>query len=135
MSFHTYPALVTCLALLVYLWTVIGVIRARGRSGLKAPAVTGDPDFERHFRIQQNTVEQLVLFLPSLWIFSLEVSQVWGSIIGLVFVAARAFYAVSYARDPAARGPGFSIGFVATLVLLIGGLIGTLWVMATGVAV
>jgi glutathione S-transferase len=133
MSFHTYPALVTGLALLVYLWTMIACMRARGRTGLKAPAVSGNAEFERYFRIQQNTIEQLVLFLPSLWLFSLEVSQFWAGIIGLVFVLGRILYVVSYARNPAARGPGFTIGFFATLLLLLGGLAGVLKVMLTGV--
>ncbi|HWI25772.1 MAG TPA: MAPEG family protein [Stellaceae bacterium] len=133
MSLHLYPALATCLALLVYLWTVARVALARGRYKIAAPAVTGHPDFERHFRIQQNTVEQLVLFLPSLWVFSLTVSQIWAGIIGLVFVAARLLYVVSYARNPAARGPGFTIGFVACVVLLLGGLAGTLRFMLVGI--
>ncbi len=133
MSFHTYPALVTALALLVYLWTVIACMGARGRTGLKAPAVSGNVEFERYFRIQQNTIEQLVLFLPSLWLFGLELSQFWSGIIGLVFVLGRVIYVVGYTRDPAARGPGFIIGFVATLLLLLGGLVGVLKIMLTGV--
>lgn len=133
MPLPLYPALATCLALLVYLGTVIGCMRARGRTGLKAPAVAGDPEFERYFRIQQNTLEQLVLFLPSLWIFGLAVSPLWAGILGLVFVAGRALYATSYARDPAARGPGFTIGFLATVVLLLGGLAGLLYRLATGI--
>ncbi|MGO8918163.1 MAG: MAPEG family protein [Stellaceae bacterium] len=132
MSFHPYPALVTGLALLVYLWTMIACMRARGRTGVKAPAVTGNAEFERYFRIQQNTIEQLVLFLPSLWLFSLELSQLWAGLIGLVFVAGRTLYVVSYARDPAARGPSFTIGFLATLLLLLGGLAGVLKIMLTG---
>ena len=133
MSFHTYPALVTGLALLVYLWTMIACMRARGRTGVKAPSVTGNAEFERYFRIQQNTIEQLVLFLPGLWLFSLELSQFWAGIIGLVFVAGRILYGVSYARDPAARGPRFTIGLIATLLLLLGGLAGVLKIMLTGV--
>jgi glutathione S-transferase len=133
MSFHLYPALVTCLALLVYLWTIAACAMARGRYGVAAPAVTGHPDFERAFRVQQNTLEQLVLFLPSLWVFSLEVSQLWSGVIGLVFVAARIVYVVSYRRNPAARGPGFTIGFIAAVLLLLGGLAGTVKTLLTGV--
>jgi glutathione S-transferase len=133
MSFHLYPALVTCLALLLYVWTITTVALARGRYKIEAPAVAGHPAFERAFRIQQNTVEQLVLFLPSLWIFSLEVSQLWAGIIGFVFVVARLVYILSYTRNPAARGPGFTVGFAASLVLLLGGLAGTLKIMLTGV--
>ena len=94
--------------------------------------MTGHPEFERYYRIQQNTLEQLVVFLPSLWVFATVVSPFWGGIIGLIFVAGRAFYVVSYARDPASRGPGFTIGAAATLVLLLGGLAGVLKVMLTG---
>ncbi len=133
MNFHLYPAFVSCLALLVYVWTIAACARARHRYAIKAPAVTGHPGFESAFRIQQNTLEQLALFLPSLWIFSLEVSQFWAGVIGLVFVAARILYVASYTRNPASRGPGFTIGFAASLVLLVGGLVGTLKIMLTGV--
>jgi glutathione S-transferase len=132
MTLPLYPALVTGLALLVYLGTVLACARARSRTGLKAPAVIGDPEFERYFRIQQNTLEQLVLFLPSLWLFALAVSPVWAGLLGLVFVAGRALYAASYARDPAARGPAFILGFIATVVMLLGGLAGLLYRIATG---
>lgn len=132
MTLHLYPSLVTCLALLVYGWTIFACGRARARYGIKAPAVAGHPQFERHFRIQQNTLEQTVLFLPSLWIFSTHVSQFWGGIIGLVFVVGRVIYVASYSRNPDARGPGFAIGMVATLVLFTGGLVAVLRTMLTG---
>ena len=132
MTVHLYPALATSLAALVYGWAIYLVGAARGRYKIKAPAVTGHPDFERRFRIQQNTLEQLVLFLPSLWMFSLTVSPFWGGIIGLVFVAGRVVYILSYMRDPDKRGPGFIIGATATIVLLVGGLVGTLTLMLTG---
>ncbi len=134
MSLALYPALITCLALILYVWTIAACARARGRYGIKAPAVTGHPAFERALRVQQNTVEQLLLFLPSLWIFALTLSPRWAGIIGLVFVAARLLYIVSYARNPAARGPGFTIGFAATLVLLLGALAGTLKLLLAGLA-
>ena len=132
MSLHLYPALATCLALVVYVWAMFACSRARGRYGIKAPAVTGHPEFERRFRVQQNTIEQLVLFLPSLWIFSLTISPFWAGIIGFVWVLGRAYYVVSYTRDPATRGTGFAIGLVASLLLLAGALLGTLKIMLTG---
>ena len=67
-----YPALVTLLALLVYFWIMIRAGAARGKHGIKAPAITGHPDFERKLRVQQNSLELLIMFIPSLWIFSIE---------------------------------------------------------------
>ncbi|HLY54425.1 MAG TPA: MAPEG family protein [Stellaceae bacterium] len=123
------PLLATCVALFVYLWTFYLCGRARGRHGIQAPAVTGHPEFERAFRVQQNTMEQLVVFLPSLYLFSFAVSPLWGGALGLVWSAARILYAVSYLRDPATRGPGFGISALITLVLLGGGTAGVVWRM------
>ncbi|MGC2415010.1 MAG: MAPEG family protein [Stellaceae bacterium] len=116
-----FPALVTALALLLY---VAGAGRMRHRHDIKAPAVTGAPEFERAFRVQQNTLEQLVWFIPSLWLFALYVSPAWGGVIGLVWIAGRAYYALSYYRDAETRGPGFMIGLASAAVLLVGALIG-----------
>ncbi len=128
-----YPALITCLALLVYVWTILGVGQARGKYGVKAPAITGDPIFERHFRVQQNTLELLVLFLPSLWIFSRTVSPLWGLILGAVFVVGRVIYGVGYIRDPERRGPGFLLSGLSSVILLLGGLIGTVMQLVVSV--
>jgi glutathione S-transferase len=120
----TFPALVLALALLLYVAVFIAVGRARLRYGITAPAVTGAPEFERVFRVQQNTLEQLVWFIPSLWLFAVYASSLWAGIIGLVWVAARAYYALSYYRDPDARGPGFIVAFLAAGALLLGAIIG-----------
>jgi glutathione S-transferase len=122
----SFPALVTALALLVYVGSFVMAGRARARYGVRAPAVTGAPEFERAFRIQQNTVEQLVWFVPALWLFVFYVSSLWAGVVGLVWVAARIFYAISYYRDPDSRGPGFVIAFAAAAILLAGGMIGTI---------
>ena len=119
-----FPALVSALALLLYVAVFMTAGRLRARFAIKAPAVTGPPEFERAFRIQQNTLEQLVWFLQALWLFALYVSPNWGGIIGLVWIAGRAYYAVSYYRDPETRGPGFLVGMVSAAVLLVGALIG-----------
>src|SRR5437764_13153398 len=120
----TFPALVSALALLLYVAVFVTAGRARARYNIKAPAVTGAPEFERAFRVQQNTLEQLVWFIPSLWLFALYASPLWAGIIGIVWIAARAYYALSYYRDPETRGPGFVIGFASAAVLLVGALIG-----------
>jgi glutathione S-transferase len=132
MTQHLYPALATCLAMLVYVWTIFLCGRARSAYGVKAPAVTGHPEFEKRFRAQQNTLEQLMLFLPSLWVFSLAVSPFWGGLIGLGFVVGRILYVAGYIRDPASRELGFTIGTASTAILLLGGLGGVLKIMISG---
>ena len=94
-----YLAIVTLLALIEFLVFGILVGRARGKYGIKAPATSGHPLFERRFRVHQNTQEQLLIFLPALWLFGELVSPVWGAGLGLVFVIGRALYAVGYYAD------------------------------------
>jgi uncharacterized MAPEG superfamily protein len=120
------PALVTGLALLLDLVLIINVSRARGLYKIEAPATSGDPAFERVYRVQQNMLEQIVVFLPSLWLFSAFSSPAWGAGIGFLWILARIHYAWSYYRDAARRGPGYAIGLFCTVVLLIGGIAGML---------
>lgn len=117
-------ALVTGLAVLEYVVIIVLVGRARGRYGIKAPATSGNEMFERYFRVQQNTVEQLLIFLPSLWIFGSFVHAGIGGLLGLVFIAGRALYLRSYVADPGSRSLGFQLTILPSLVLLIGGLVG-----------
>jgi glutathione S-transferase len=126
MTTHFLTDLITCLALLVYVWNFMAVGQARGKHGIKAPAITGNPDFERVFRVQQNMVEQLIVFLPALWIFSTTVSPLWGAVIGAVWVVGRIIYSAAYYSNADKRGTGFIISALASAVLLIGGLVGTL---------
>jgi uncharacterized MAPEG superfamily protein len=119
-----YPALVTLLALLVYFWILMRAGAARGKHGIKAPAITGHPDFERALRVQQNTIELLVMFIPSLWIFSLTIQVLVGAALGLIFVLGRIVYAISYAANPEKRSLGFGLSIIPILILMIGGLIG-----------
>jgi glutathione S-transferase len=120
------PGLVTGFALVLYFVTCVNVGRARGRYDVKPPATTGNPAFERIYRVQQNTLEQLILFLPSLWLCSFFLSPLWGAAIGLVWVLGRLYYAWSYYRDPEKRAPGFVIGAICVVVLLVGAFIGML---------
>ena len=124
-----YLAIVTALVLIEYMLISIQVGRARAKYGIKAPATSGHPVFDRTFRVHQNTLEQLVVFIPSLWLFGTYVSAVWGALIGVVFIVGRALYFQGYVADPEKRGPGFGIGFLANIVLLLGGLIGALLVL------
>jgi glutathione S-transferase len=120
------PALVTCGAIALFLVLSFLVGRARVTYGVDAPATTGHPVFERHVRVQMNTLEQLVAFLPALWLFAFFMSPVWAAFLGLVWIAARIVYAVTYVRNPAARSPSFGVGMVVSGVLLIGAMVGVL---------
>ena len=124
-----WTALSTWAALILYAVMGANVARARGRYGVPAPAVHGDPAFERVFRVQQNTLEQLVLFLPALWLFGRFVSDGWAAVLAAVWLFGRAFYAKSYYADAAKRGPGFGIAGAATIVLLIGSIAGIVYSM------
>src|SRR5713226_10529076 len=98
--------LITLLALIEYAVLTVMVGSARTRFGIAAPATTGDPTFERYFRVQQNTLEALLIFLPALWIFAQRASY-WGAVVlGLVFIAARAEYARGYIKAPEGRSRG-----------------------------
>lgn len=117
-------AIVTVLALLQTFLFAYQVGQARVRHGVKAPAMTGHEEFERVMRVHQNTLEQLVLFVPALWIFGLYVHVLGGAAIGLGFIVGRFLYRNAYIKDPQKRGLGFLIGSLATMALMIGGLIG-----------
>jgi hypothetical protein len=119
-------AIVASLALVEYVVILMLTGQARGRFGVPAPATTGNPSFERYFRVQQNTIEQLVIFLPSLYLFAAFVHEGTAAGLGLVFIVGRAVYARGYIEDPAKRGPGFLLTFVPNIALLLGGLIGAI---------
>jgi len=119
-----YVDIVTALAVLQYLIFGFKVGSARERYGVRAPAVTGHEIFERRFRVQQNTLEQLIAFLPGLYLFAHYWQPVWGAAIGVVYLAGRELYSAAYVRDPAKRGAGFGLSFLAVAALVLGGLCG-----------
>ncbi|HTY48458.1 MAG TPA: MAPEG family protein, partial [Steroidobacteraceae bacterium] len=100
--------------------------RARGKYGVHAPAITGHPVFERTFRVQQNTLELLIIFVPAIALFGTYISWRWGALLGLLFILGRAVYAVGYIRAPEKREIGASLSFAANAVLLLGALYGAI---------
>ncbi len=127
---ESMPALLTCLSLVMYVAFALNVGRARGKYKIAAPATTGHPHFERIFRVQQNTLEHLAIFLPSMWLFTSYVSIGWASVLGAVWIAARIWYGIEYAREGGKRGPGFGLSFAAVAILLVGAIIGIIAAMA-----
>jgi uncharacterized membrane protein YecN with MAPEG domain len=115
------------LALMEYMYFGVKVGAARGKYDIKAPATTGDENFERVYRIHYNTLEQLIVFLPALWAFAMYVNDLAAAGLGVVFLIGRMVYSIAYTKDPATRGAGFLASFGATVLLLLGGLGGAGW--------
>lgn len=120
-------AIVTILALAQFVLFALQVGGMRGKHGVKAPAIAGHPEFERMFRIQQNTMEQLVAFIPALWIYGYFVNPLWGAGMGLVFIVGRFIYRAAYLQDPARRSTGFTVTFLPTAVMLVWSLVAIIW--------
>ena len=120
-------ALVTLLAVLFYFFTSARVGRARMALGIKAPATTGHPDFERAFRVQMNTLEAMPAFLPSLWLFAIYISDTIAAGVGLIWIIGRILYFVGYMKDAEKRGPGFGISALASIVLWAGAIGAVMW--------
>lgn len=126
---ESYTAAVTLLALMTYLVMGGNVGRARAKYGIKAPAVTGNEMFERAYRVQMNTLEQLAFFLPALWLCAILASDVGAAVGGLAWVAGRVTYMVSYQRDPSTRGPGALITMLAQVGLFLGAAYGLIFAL------
>jgi hypothetical protein len=116
--------LVILLALVQYTWFSLRVGIARPKYGVNAPKTTGNENWERLFRVQQNTLEQLVLFIPGMLAFAFYVSALWSLVPGLVFLVGRQLYSYEYVTNPGSRTPGMAMTLLANAVLLAGALIG-----------
>jgi glutathione S-transferase len=121
-----FTTLATLIAIALYFYMGLQVGMARGKYNVPAPATSGDPIFERHFRVHMNTLEGMVLFLPTLWLFAIYHSDAIAAAIALVWVIGRTIFMVSYVKDPKTRSMGFMIQFFAVVVLFIGSLVGAI---------
>lgn len=128
-------AAVTILAVLTLFYTSIPVGRARGKHGIKAPAMTGHQDLERAVRVHMNTLEQFAIFLPLLWVATIYFTMIgWLSpAFGIVWIVGRIVYMQAYLKDPAKRSTGFGITILASLGLLVLSVIGVVmaWTATT----
>jgi glutathione S-transferase len=125
-----YVDIVTALAVLQFLWFAMRVGKARETFRIPAPAISGDPTFEAHFRVQQNTLEQLIMFIPGLYLFSHYFNPLYAAGLGVFYLIGRTLYALSYPKDPRSRSLGFLTGFFPTVILMAGGLIGAVMRLA-----
>ncbi|MGB0844389.1 MAG: MAPEG family protein [Alphaproteobacteria bacterium] len=108
----------------IYFGWMVG--KARGKSGLKAPAMAGDDGFERTYRVQMNTLELLVIFMPSLFLASVYFPAILVGGLGAVYIVGRFVYSNAYVSKPSSRGLGFMLSFVPTVALGVLALIGIL---------
>jgi glutathione S-transferase len=121
-----FTAIVTLLAVLLYFYTGLRVGRARYTYGVKAPAISGQPDFERVIRVQMNTLEWMPIFLPALWLFALYVNDLGAAALGIVWIVGRILFMIGYTEAADKRGTGFGIQAIATGILFVGAFIGVI---------
>jgi glutathione S-transferase len=124
---YHFTALVTCLAILLYSFMSGRVSKARVAFGIKAPATSGNLDFERVFRVQMNTLESMPMFLPSLWLFAIYISDPIAAGLGLVWIGGRFLYMTGYAEAAAKRSRGFAVQAGAATILWLGALAAIIW--------
>ena len=121
-----YIVIIAMLALLQFIYFSVQVSGARGRFNVPAPAISGNEEFERYFRVQQNTLEQLIVFLPALFAAATMGNEYFASAAGLLFIIGRALYARTYKRDPGSRTIGFVLGMLANVALIFAALWGAI---------
>ena len=124
-----HATLIVLLALLQYVWFTARVGLARGKYNVNAPACDGDESWNRLFRVQQNTMEQLIVFIPATYAFAFYLSELWVLLPGMAYLVGRFLYSAEYLKDPKTRTPGMSITLLANVVLVLGALFGLLRVM------
>lgn len=119
-----YTAIIILVALMQFTFFTIRTGLARITYGVKAPSTAGHETWERLYRIQQNTMEQLIVFIPGMVIFAMYVSETWALLLGIVFIVGRGLYSFKYLKDPASRVSGMALTFLSTIGLAVAGLIG-----------
>jgi uncharacterized MAPEG superfamily protein len=116
-------AIVVVVALIQF--TIFGVLvgKARGTYHVEAPAVSGHPVFERYYRVQMNTLESLMLFIPSIFLFATYVSAQFAAILGIVFIIGRYIFFRAYIKEPKSRGLGFMLTMLPSAIMALGVLV------------
>jgi uncharacterized membrane protein YecN with MAPEG domain len=127
-----HATLLVLLALLQYVLFTARVGLARGKFKVDAPACEGDEAWSRLFRVQQNTLEQLIIFIPATYAFAYYLSELWVMVPGLAFIIGRFLYSAEYVSDPKTRTPGMAITLLSNVVLVLGALYGLVKVMFFG---
>ena len=119
-------AIVMALAVLQLFWFAFLVGKERVKHGVKAPAMSGHPEFDRAFRVHQNTAEQLIIFLPGIMLFAYYVNPLIAAGLGAVFIIGRFVYRAGYMADASKRSTGFAISALPMVILVVGGMLGAI---------
>jgi uncharacterized membrane protein YecN with MAPEG domain len=131
MQAYYYPAIVTLIVALAYFWMALTVARTHQRTGILAPAMTGDPVLERTYRAHVNTLEWMPIAMPSMWLLAIYWSPGVAALLGLVWIVGRVIYFVGYVSEAKRRFPGFFIQSTAAFIMLFGALGRIVYLMAT----
>jgi glutathione S-transferase len=123
MGMH-WTALVTLAALVVYIWMLANAGNARMKFKVAAPSIDGPVEFQSALRVQTNTVEQMVVFFPALWMCAAYLGDVWAAAGGLIWVVGRIVYAIGYYQAPEKRSLGFGITSLGSVALMLGTAVG-----------
>jgi uncharacterized membrane protein YecN with MAPEG domain len=124
-----YATIIVMLALIEYIWFTVRVGASRGKYEISAPATSGNATWERLFRVQQNTLEQLIIFIPGTYAFAYYVSETWVWVPAAMFIVGRFLYSGEYISNPDSRVPGMSLTLLANAVLVVGTLGKLIWGM------
>lgn len=131
-----WTATVTLLIGLFYFYAAFRVGNLRGKHGIKAPATAGNPEFERAYRVQLNTLEQMGIILPFLWVAAFyPIGWAWlAPLVGFIWVISRIIYLAGYMADPDKRLAGAMLGGICNLALFIIAAIGVIriWLLPHG---
>lgn len=119
-----YVYLVILLALLQFIFFTFRTGAARGKYGVEAPKTQGNEIWERIYRVQQNSMEQLVIFIPGMLAFAHYVSPKWAVLLGVLYLLGRQIFSYLYITNPKKRGPGVALSLLSNMVLVVGALVG-----------
>jgi glutathione S-transferase len=118
--------IVVGLALAQFLFFCFAVGKARGTYKVAAPATTGNEMFERYFRVQMNTLELLIIFVPSMLLFGQYFGAYVTTALGVIYLIGRMIYFMSYVKDPKSRSAGYGLSILPVIVLLVGAIVGAI---------
>jgi|TARA_B110000263_G_C15020917_1_gene379501 glutathione S-transferase len=123
MGDYIYPGVLSCIALLIYYFTLLKSGTARQKYKISAPLHEGPEEYVRIVRAHQNTLEHLVIFLPGLWLFAFSVDPIWASIIGIFWPIGRLMYAFGYYQKAENRVLGLYVSMPPIYIFILGSFI------------